>query len=243
MAVEPPENDQSAAAAALDPLNQAAAEEAEAQAALAEARANAARARAELLRRQAEAGVVPQTDVATQAGPEQPAPHPTAAAARSTAPWAAIAVAAAALAVCGLVGFSAFMAWQQHGVNQERERHAEYAAVARQGVVNLMSLDFTNAEENVQRVIDSATGEFREEFEAQSEFLIESLEASKVITEVTVNSVAVESVAEESPVVLVAAESQATNAQDARKDPQRFRVAVTLSRDGDELKIARVDFL
>ncbi|WP_308213141.1 hypothetical protein, partial [Mycolicibacterium chitae] len=226
-----------AAAAALDPLNQAAAEEAEAQAALAEARANAARARAELLRRQAEAGV------ATQAGLEQPAPHPTAAARRSTATWAAIAVAAAALAVCGLVGFSAFMAWQQHSVDQERERHAEYAAVARQGVVNLMSLDFTNAEENVQRVIDSATGEFREEFEAQSEFLVESLEASKVITEVTVNSVAVESVAEESPVVLVAAESQATNAQDARKDPQRFRVAVTLARDGDELKIARVDFL
>lgn len=241
MADDPPGNGDTAPAEPLDALKQASVDEAEAQAALAAARAEAARARAALLRRQAEAGIAPAVDAAGPSGPAlQPPPAPGGA---NTPRWRPIALGAALLAVCGLLGLSGAMAWQHHGANQERARLAEYAAVARQGVVNLMSLDFTDAQENVQRVIDSATGSFKEEFEAQADGLITSLEDAKVITEVTVDSVAVENTESDAPVVLVAAQSQATNAEDARKDPQRFRIAVTLGREGGELKIADVEFV
>ncbi|WP_218014522.1 hypothetical protein, partial [Mycolicibacterium palauense] len=163
---------------------------------------------------------------------------------RISAPRLRVVLVAAAVAVlCALLGLSATMAWQHRGAEAQRQRDAEYAAVARQGVVNLMSLDFTNAEENINRVIDSATGQFKEDFQAQSGFLVKALEESKVVTDVTVNSVAVESADADSAVVLVAAKSQASNAKDARRDPQQFRVAVTLASDGGEFKISQVDFL
>jgi Mce-associated membrane protein len=154
-----------------------------------------------------------------------------------------VAVGAAAVLLCALLGLSGFMAWKDHGADQTRQREAEAAAVARQGVVNIMSLDFTNAQGDIQRVLDSATGKFKEDFESESEYLIEALESSKVVTEVTVSGVAVESSSEDAAVVLVSAKSQASNAQDDRRDPQQFRVAVTLARDSGALKVSQVDFL
>ncbi|CAJ1581282.1 hypothetical protein [[Mycobacterium] wendilense] len=152
-------------------------------------------------------------------------------------------LAAAVVAICGLLAASGYLTWQHRSLTQVSAQHAEYAAIARQGVVNLMTLDYANAAENVQSIIDSATGDFKEEFEAQADMLIESLAQSEVRTEVTVNSVAVEPDSDQAPVVLVAATSQAANAEDARREPQRFRVAVTLADDGGEFKIAQVEFV
>lgn len=245
-----------------DALSLAEEAEADAEAALAEAHAKAARARAERLRRQAQAiTATPAVDLtkdapaATDDDADDAAATDDAAAALdddALAPKSRLrrrigvrplAVSAAVVLLCALLGLSGFMAWQLRAANQLHAREAEAAAVARQGVVNIMSLDFTNAEGDVQRVIDSATGKFKEDFESESKFLIEALEKSKVITEVTVNAVAVDSLNDDTAVVLVSAKSQASNAEDQRQDPQQFRVAVTLARDSGALKMSQVDFL
>ena len=82
-----------------------------------------------------------------------------------------------------------------HGVDHrhqaaEQQRSAEYAAAARQSVVTLMSLDFNKAKEDVQRIIDNSTGQFRDDFKNQAEDFIKVAQDSKVITEVTVNATA-----------------------------------------------------
>lgn len=241
----PPAGDDHNRADLGDTLALAEEAEADAEAALAEARAAAARARAERLRAQAAAEL--QDPAVSQA--DEPA-EDIADIAPSVKPRAAkrfrgrhVAVSAAAVLLCALVGLSGFMAWKDHAADQTRQREAEAAAVARQGVVNIMSLDFTNAQGDIQRVLDSATGKFKEDFESESEFLVEALEKSKVVTEVTVSGVAVESSSEDAAVVLVSAKSQASNAEDDRRDPQQFRVAVTLARDSGALKVSQVDFL
>ena len=223
--------------------------EAEAEAALAEARATAARARAERLRAQAAADVdgALETVNATEgvALAEDAADHDAAVKPPAGKRFRGqrVAVGAAAVLLCALLGVSGFMVWKDHAADQSRQREAEAAAVARQGVVNIMSLDFTNAQGDIQRVLDSATGKFKSDFESESEFLIEALEESQVVTEVTVNGVAVESLSEDAAVVLVSAKSQASNAEDDRQDPQQFRVAVTLARDSGALKVSEVEFL
>lgn len=219
-----------------DALTLAEEAEAEAEAALAEARAKAARARAEQLRRQAQVHAEP----ALETEPEHVDQAPVT---RRRSAGRLVAAGAAVVVLCALLGLSGFMAWKDHGAEQLRQRQAEAAAVARQGVVNIMSLDFTNAQGDIQRVLDSATGKFRDDFQSESEFLIKALEESKVVTEVTVNGVAVESVSADAAVVLVAAQSKASNATDPRQDPQQFRVAVTLARDSGALKMSQVDFL
>ena len=99
----------------------------------------------------------------------------------------------------------------------EQQRRAEYAAAGRQSVVTLMSLDFNKAKDDVQRIIDNSTGQFRDDFKNQADDFVNVAQQSKVITEVTVNATAVESMTNDSAVVLVSATSRVTNAEGASR--------------------------
>lgn len=58
--------------------------------------------------------------------------------------------------------------WNRHEVNERSQRIANFVAGARQGVVNLTSMDCNKAKEDVQRVIDSSTGQFHDDFQARA---------------------------------------------------------------------------
>jgi Mce-associated membrane protein len=151
--------------------------------------------------------------------------------------------AAAILAICGLLVASGRMLWHHHTVLAERQRSAAYVAAARQGVVNLTSLDFNKAKEDVQRVLDSATGEFRDDFQRRADDFASVVKDSKAVTEGSVTASAVESMSKDSAVVLVLANERVTNSAGAKDDPRAFRFRVSVVRDGDQLKISKVEFV
>ncbi|MCW2518530.1 MAG: hypothetical protein JWR46_1149, partial [Mycobacterium sp.] len=64
----------------------------------------------------------------------------------------------------GLLGASAWMTFQHRQVVAEQQRTAEFAAAARQGVVTLMSLNFNSAADDVKRILDNTTGDFKKDF-------------------------------------------------------------------------------
>jgi Mce-associated membrane protein len=231
------------------------AEEAEAEAAEAEAIAAAARARAKAirLRRAAQAAEMADTDVETaeteddvddapaaEAHEEEPARRR-----RWTLPRILISVAAALAFVCtcALIAASVFMFLQHRNVVADQRQSAEYAAAGRQSVVTLMSLDYNQAQEDVQRIIDNSIGQFKDDFQNQSADFVKVAQESKVITEVTVNSVAVESMSDDSAVVLVAATSRVTNTAGANQEPRSWRLSVDLQRDGGQIKMSKVEFV
>lgn len=135
------------------------------------------------------------------------------------------------------------MAWRYHAAAQDRERAAQFSAVARQGVVNMTTLDFTTPERDVARVLDGATGEFHDDFARRVDDFISVVRDSKVVTKGTVKSTAVESMTDSSAVVLVAATSTVTNAGGAKDEPRNWRLSVTVTRDGDQLKMSKVEFI
>ncbi|MGO9032276.1 hypothetical protein [Mycobacterium sp.] len=151
--------------------------------------------------------------------------------------------AAAIVAICGLLGASGWMLWHHHTVLAERQRSAAYVAAARQGVVNLTSLDFNKAKEDVQRVLDSATGEFRDDFQRRADDFASVVKDSKAVTQGSVTASAVESMSKDSAVVLVLANERVTNSAGAKDDPRAFRFRVSVVRDGDQLKISKVEFV
>jgi Mce-associated membrane protein len=258
---------QDSAKAKTDAL--ALAEQADAEAAEAEALAAAARARARAikLRREAHAEADDEADAATadadESGdetaeapkateavetPEAPEPTDTAepepARRRLRAPNLAVALTiAAVVAICALLGVSGWMAWQHHNVVQERQRAAAYTATARQGVINLTSLDFNKAKQGVQRVLDSATGEFRDDFQRRAEDFESVVKDSKAVTEGSVAATAVESMNNDSAVVLVLANERVTNIAGAKDQPRTFRFRVSVVHDGDQLKVSKVEFV
>ena len=151
--------------------------------------------------------------------------------------------AAAIVAICGLLGVSGWMLWRHHTVQVERQRSAAYTAAARQGVVNLTSLDFNKAKEDVQRVLDSATGEFRDDFARRADDFASVVKDSKAVTQGSVKAAAVESMSKDSAVVLLLGNERITNSAGAKGDPRVFRFRVTVTRDGDQLKISKVEYV
>jgi Mce-associated membrane protein len=248
------------------------AELAEAEAAEAEALAAAARARARAikLRREAQAEADKEAEAATADADEAEesadessetpeatetvetaeAPTPTETAEpepvrrRLRAPTLAVALTiAAVVAICALLGVSGWMAWHHHSVVQERQRAAAYIATARQGVINLTSLDFNKAKEGVQRVLDSATGEFKDDFQRRAQDFESVVKDSKAVTEGSVAATAVESMNNDSAVVLVLANERVTNIAGAKDQPRTFRFRVSVVHDGDQLKLSKVEFV
>jgi Mce-associated membrane protein len=153
-------------------------------------------------------------------------------------------LAAATIAViCGLLAASGWMAWHHRGVVQARQRSAAFTAAAKQGVINLTSLDFNKAKEGVQRILDSSTGEFRDDFQRRADDFASVVQDSKAVTEGSVAATAVESMGKDSAVVLVLANERVTNAAGAKDQPRSFRFRVSVVRDGDQMKISKVDFV
>ena len=157
--------------------------------------------------------------------------------------WRGIVAALVILVTAALLALSGYMIWEHREAERLRQLDAEYSAAARQSVVTLMSLNFNNAEEDVQRIIDNSTGQFKDDFELQAQDFVQVAQDSKVITEVSVNATGVESMTEDSAVVLVAASSRVTNTGGANQEPRTWRLSVHLQREGDQLKMSKVEFV
>ena len=142
-----------------------------------------------------------------------------------------------------LLGLSGAMYWHHRNVEVQRQQSAEFAAAARQSVVTLMSLDFNKAEEDVQRIIDNTTGDFKKDFEGQAEEFIAVAQESKVVTEATVNAVAVQSMTKDTATVLVAVVTRVSNAASNTQEPRSWRLSVDVARDGDQIKLSKVEFV
>lgn len=245
------------------------AEEAEAEAAEAEAIAAAARARAKAIRLRKQAaeakGSAPAEDEVVEAEQETAAEAETevddeavgdeavateeadtAKRRRLRMPrirWKIVAAIVAVLLILGFGAASGYMVWQHRLAQQDQQETAEFTAAARQSVVTLMSLDFNRAKEDVQRIIDNSTGQFKQDFEAQAEDFTNVAKESKVVTEVTVNTAALTSKTDNNATALVSATSRVTNTAGANQEPRSWRLKVDLVREGDQIKMSKVEFV
>ena len=151
--------------------------------------------------------------------------------------------AAVIILICAFIGASGYMMWQRHETTERNQRTANFAAGARQGIVNMFSLDFNRAKEDVQRVVDSSTGQFRDDFQQRAKDFTTVVEQSKVVTQGTVNAAAVQSIDGNSALVLVAASSRITNAAGAKDEPRNWRLKVTVTDDAGQYKMSKVEFV
>jgi len=218
----------------------------------AEARAEAARARLLRLREAAETGDA-DDDAASQDVEQRPAkstPTPAAIVFRPGRPrWLrrpgrkTIAAGVGIVLASASLGASGYMVWQHHTAVHNRQLAAEFTAAARQGITALMSIDPDHAKEDVQRMIDASTGDQKSQLSVMSTLIVKKAEDSKVGSKVTVEAVAVESLSDNSGVVLVAAKTAPTGPDNAKPPPALFRLSVNMDRDGGQLKMSKVDFL
>ncbi len=227
--------------------------EAEQEVARAESRAKAARARATQLRRQAKADSIDRSDTIEDAEAKDSEPDEIESAPARARRWKprwvrrparkTVGVGVGILLACAALAASGYMVWQDRTIVHKRQLASEFAAAARQGVTSLMSIDPNHAKEDIQRGINASTGDLKAQLEARSALMVQQAEESKVISNVAVEAVGVESVSDTSGVALVAAKSDVTNPDSTKRPPMLWRVSVTIERDAGQLKLSGIDFL
>ncbi|MCW1959469.1 MAG: hypothetical protein KIH64_013195 [Mycobacterium sp.] len=156
-----------------------------------------------------------------------------------------IGVVIAAVLIAGLLAATVYMLVAHQQNSRQRQQIAEYAAAARQGVINLMSIDYATADDSVKRVLDGSTGRFRANFEETAEEFVKALKTEKIVTKATVNDAAVESMTDDSAVVMISATSRREGPQAPKdqQEPRMWRVVLTLQRDGGQIKMSGVEFV
>ena len=215
-------------------VSEVTAELAEAEAAETQARAEAARAKdraAELRIAELEDTDAEESDTEGEASPS------------SQRPWLAVGR-IAALALIGLLLVSAVVMFVQYRkADSQRTRSAEYVAAAREGVVALLSIDYSHAKADVDRLLDLSTGSFKENFINGADDFIASAEKSKSVTKGEITGAALESLDGNTGVVMLAATSQVTASSTGPQERRPWRMNVTVSEDGGRLKMSNVEFV
>jgi Mce-associated membrane protein len=214
----------------------------------AEERAEAARARAAELRREAEASSSEQSEPTENADVAESKPETS----RFRRRWrwrlrrptrTTMGVGTAMVLICASLAASGYIVWQHRTLVQQRQHAAEFAAAAREEVATLMSIDPAHAAENLQHTIDDTTGALKSQLEATSSYVVKNAQEAQVTTKATVQDVAVGSMTDNSAVVLVVAKSDTINPDKSVRPSVFWRLSVNIDRDGDRLKMSKLDFV
>ncbi|OBI06133.1 Mce protein [Mycobacterium sp. E2462] len=141
--------------------------------------------------------------------------------------------------LAGVAGYWGYRAYQTHTAQARRDL---YLQTARQGAVNLTTIKYTEIDADVQRILELATGAFREDFEQRSKPFMEVVKAAQSKSEGTVTDAGVESEHGDSAQVLVAVavKSQTAGGEEA---PREWRMRIEVKSVGDDAKVSNVVFV
>lgn len=144
------------------------------------------------------------------------------------------------VALATLLGWFGFRA---HQGQQTQAARTAFLQVARQGALNLTTIDWRHADADVRRILDGATGEFYNDFGKRSQPFIEVLQQAKASTVGTITEAGLESLTGDTAQVLVAVSVQTSNAGEADPVPRVWRMRITVQRVGNQVKVSNVGFV
>src|SRR4051812_16969442 len=105
------------------------------------------------------------------------------------------------LALGGLTGWLGYRAYQSHQADEQRKL---FLQVGRQGALNLTSIDWQQADADVKRILDSATGTFYDDFQKRAQPFVEVVKQAQSKSVGSIAEAGLESESDDSAQVLVA---------------------------------------
>ncbi|MEI7913983.1 MAG: hypothetical protein WCH82_04490 [Mycobacteriaceae bacterium] len=145
--------------------------------------------------------------------------------------------------VVALGGLCAAIAAQTYRDHRAADARALMVQAARQAAANLTTVDYTHAEADVQRILDSATGPFYDDFRARSAPFIDVVRKAESKSQGTVTEAGLESVNGDEGRVLVAVSVTTSTGGRLEPQPRYWRMRLTVTKNGDEAKVSKVDFV
>ena len=143
----------------------------------------------------------------------------------------------AMVVMAALVGWLGFRAYEAHQARTQRDL---FVQVARQGAVNLTTIDYEHSDADVQRILDSSTGSFRDSFSQRWRPFVDRVKRERSNLIGTVDEAGLESQSGDVGQVLVAVTVRSAEAGEEEREPQVWRMRITVQKVGDDGKLSNV---
>ncbi len=153
---------------------------------------------------------------------------------------------AAVIGLIVVIALSALVGWlavRTHRATQVDERQSQIVQAARQGALNLTTIDWQRADADVQRILDSATGEFYDDFAKRSAPFIKVVKEAKSTSSGSIVEAGLESESGDAAQVLVAVAVKTANVGTPAQDPREWRMRISVQKVGDAMKVSNVEFV
>jgi Mce-associated membrane protein len=150
---------------------------------------------------------------------------------------------AGSLMIAALTGLTAWLGWNVHQQRLIADQRAAFLQAARQGAVNLSTIDWQHAEPDVQRIVNSATGTFYDEFSKRSQSFIDVVKQSQTKSEGTIVAAGLESESDSDAQVLVAMNVKIFDAPAADQPLRSWRMRISVHKVDDQVKVSNVEFV
>ena len=157
---------------------------------------------------------------------------------RGTPRWVVV---VAGLLVVALIAASVSLLMQVLDARNTDALRTEAIDTARDYSVALSSFDFENLDANRDAIVSQSTPEFAGKYSEMVDALRQIVTDGKGKATATVEHIGVESIDGDRAVVLVFVDQQATNVVSPDGNTQKYRMVVSLTRDGDRWVVDNVD--
>jgi Mce-associated membrane protein len=153
-------------------------------------------------------------------------------------------IAVAVATIVALLGVGGWLGFRLHQDDQVQAQRNLYVQVARQTAINLTTIDYTEVDADIKRVLDSATGAFHDEFQNRSQPFVDVVKKVQSKSEGTISEAGLLSYTKDQAQVLVAvAVKTSMAAAPPDQEPRRWRMRLTVDKTGDSAKVSNVEFV
>jgi Mce-associated membrane protein len=145
------------------------------------------------------------------------------------------------LALGGLTGWLGYRANESRQMDRQRQVFLE---VGRQGAINLTTLSYEHIDADVQRILDSATGTFYDDFQQRAPSFTEVVRQVKSTSVGTATEAALEAgdTATQAE-VLVAVTVKSVIVGQPDQPPRLWRMRILVQKVQDDTKVSNVEFV
>jgi Mce-associated membrane protein len=147
------------------------------------------------------------------------------------------------VAVIASTAVAGWLGYREHQARQAQQQSELLIRVGRQGALNLTTIDYQHADSDVQRILDSATGSFYDDFSKRSKPFVEVVKKAQSKSVGTVTEAGLESQAGDEAQVMVAVSVVTTNVGEPEGEPRHWRMRISVKKMGDEAKVSNVAFV
>jgi Mce-associated membrane protein len=152
-------------------------------------------------------------------------------------------MAAGLVIVAGLAGLAGYLGYRAQEAREAQTQHNEFLQAARQAAINLTTISYTEVDADTRRILDSATGAFRDDLQKRSQPFMEAVQQVQSKSAGTVSEAGFLSEHRGRAQVLLAVSVKTSTAAAPAQDPRRWRLRIDVQKTTDGAKVSNVEFV